>query len=370
MLTAMLMLAFSAAAAPPKPTRVPGQGRPPTVTKQMTTRLAAMGAAGIARGYERLTAGQYALAEDRFRVELEADPASPKARRGLALALAGRRNCDEALPELVALRAMAQWDVDLAVAEGNCALRGGDASRAEVAFEEAVLLDPADADAWYGLASSRMQIDDWDGFAHAIDGLEDSAWASPRAMIMSATAQAWAVRPYGGDDAWDALAALHDTLEAARGEARAALVDAYTIEGELWLDVGDPIAAEEAFGHGAARALRAPRVGALKAEATRRFGDPIEAQRLLVEGRARRGEHLVKDVVGARLAIDAGRLDEAREALATMPTDDVDVCATLWYLHRAEGASNDVLAEDEARWRRARPAPEARLEQLIPWVTR
>ncbi len=366
----MLVLAHTAVAAPPKPVRGPGMARPTTVTKQVTTHISPMGAPGIARGFERMRAGQYALAEDRFRVELEADPTSEPAKRGLALSAAGRRDCQAAIPRLVALRAEAHWDVDLAVAEGNCALRTGDVSGAEVAFEEAVLLDPVDAEAWNGLASARQQYGDWEGFAEAIEGLEASTWANPRAPIMAASAEAWAHRPYGGDDAWDALAALREVVRAAPGEARAALVDAFTIEGELWLDVGDPIAAEAAFSHGASKALRAPRVGALRAEATRRFGDPVEANRLLTEGRARRGEHLIKDVVFARLAIDEGRLDEAREALATMPGGDVDVCATVWYLHRAEGAKDDVLAKDEARWRVAGPAPEARLEQLIPWVTR
>lgn len=367
MLAAMLMLAMVAQAAPPKPSRFPGKDRT-TTTKQVTTRLTPMGQAGIARGYERLRAGQFSLAEDRFRLEFEADPTSLPAQRGLALSKAGRRACDSAFPHLEALRAVAHWDVDLAVAEGNCALRSGDTSRAVVAFEEAVLLDPVDADAWFGLASASAEAGEWDGYAKALDGLEGTTWRTPRAATMAASAQAWAFRPSGGDDAWDALAALRDTLRVQPGQARAAVVEAYTIEGELWLDLGDPIAAERAFARGAEKSLRAPRVGALRAEATRRLGYLAEAQRLLVEGRARRGDHLTKDVVLARVAIDDGRLDEARAALAELPLDHVDVCATRWYLHRAESASADVLAADEARWQRAGPAPEARLEHLIPWI--
>ena len=155
MLNAMLLLVVVASAGPPKPIRTPGQGAAPITTKQTTAHLRPMGAMGIAKGYDRLKAGQFALAEDRFRLELDADPSSVPAKRGLALAHAARRSCDEAIPELHALRVAGSWDVDLATAEGNCGLRSGDLSLSVVAFEEGVLLEPNDADAWYGLARAR-----------------------------------------------------------------------------------------------------------------------------------------------------------------------------------------------------------------------
>lgn len=371
----LLLIALSSAFAqdpnpgPPHGKPKLGAGRRPAPQAPVVTRrLTPMGDAGVKVGLKRMRSGQYNLAIDRFNLELSVDPNSTPARRGLALSLAGARRCDEALPHLVDLRHLEVWDVDMAVAEGNCALRTGDVSRAEVAFAEAALLEPTDPDAWFGLSTARAAMADWDGFPEAREGLDETAWKARRVGTLGAVSDAWAWRTVGGDDAWDALAALKDTIDVYQGEARAARVEWLTIEGELWMDLGDPITAEETFGRGATLALRAPRVGSLRAEARRRMGSPAEALEILDNGRARRGEHYVKDAVRARILADLGRVDEAEAELAALSGDLPEVAASRWYLARHRG--DDVgMARWEAAWRRLVPPPEQSLDQLIPWVT-
>lgn len=334
-------------------------------TSTSTRSLSPMGKQGVAMGEHRLAAGQYLLAAGRFELELKADPTLIRARRGLALARAGLKQCDAAVVQLQQLRAQGVWDVDLAVADGNCALRDADDSLAEAAFSEAVLVDPDSPDAWYGLAVVAVDRGDWEAYDAAVDGIDGTAARSPRARAMHALAAATAYQRLGGDDAWEALQNLWNVLDE-RTSARGGRLEAYTIEGELWLAAGNPILATRSFGEGAAQARRAPRIGSLRAEALRRTGALEEASRLFEVGRAEKGEHVTKKAILARVRTDEGNLTDARAILDDSPHAAPEILASEWYYARAMG-DQAGMARWAAKWRDTAPSPDESLDQLIPW---
>jgi Tfp pilus assembly protein PilF len=343
-----------------------GPGQPRT---HPALALSPLGTEGIERGTDRLKRGQYALAESRFRVELEANPDSIPARRGLALANAAQRSCREAAPMLASLRLDGDWDAELARAEGNCAARSGDESLARAIFEEATQLDPNDAEAWYGLVQVSMpdpaiQSSEMD-FEAALEGLSETSWTTSRVPVLVAVSAAWAAYHRGDDVEW-ALIELRRTLTSARVDTRAARVEADTLEGRLALDHGDPLDAERIFLRGLSEVKRAPRIGAWRAEALRRMGDAPEASRILESGRASRGEHWTRAVVEARVAADQGNFDAATAALAQVPEVEPEVLATRWYIaHRAgDGAAANRW---QRRWAATSAASRTNLDDLRPW---
>lgn len=347
-----------------------GGGRPvkggdkaaPKVTVER--HLKASGRAGIKMGEQRLKAGQYKLAIQRFKVELEADPTLLAAERGLALAHAGLKECDEAMPILERLRVTQVWDSDLATADGNCLLRASEDTAALAAFQEAVLFAPQDPDGWYGLAQAANELGELEIYDDAVFQLQFTTASTSRVRGMVASIDAWdAYRNGTDDDAWEALLDLQDAIAAAPRSTGAPL-DAAAIEGLLWLEVGDLDAAEEIFHQGAKRVRFATRLTALRAEALRRSGDLDAGDDLLEMGRARQTDLAIKTAVQARILVDAGDIEAAKLKLQGAPLADPDIIASYWYVARADG--NHTMMDNFAHMYAARPHGRDALDQLIP----
>jgi tetratricopeptide (TPR) repeat protein len=318
------------------------------------------GEARLVRAEARLQARQYALAIQLFDQELGEDPASARARRGLAVAWAAQQRCADALPALEALRAEGHWDAATALAEGDCRSRQGDASAAIAAWEEALVLGDA-PEALFKLAREARVIGDAEAEQTALDALAGLPDASTANML--AIAALWeAVACDGGDEAWIRLSELRRQLEA--WPSHTARVEADFVEGLLWLEAGDPSAANEALKR-AGRVARTPaRVAAWRAEALRRGGDPEAALAVYELPKAARGDLPLKLAMLARVQADLGRPDEALALLAAHPDpDDVEVLASRWYLARGDDAE---AAAWEARWGRRATAADCPLESLVP----
>ena len=361
----LALVAFAAG-----PAGLKGKNAETVLTAGTDEVLMALGPEGLRKGYERLKHGQFALAVSRFTVELAARPDSTEARRGLALALAGARRCQQALPLLEALRATSTWDAALARAEGSCAARTSEYARSAAAFAEATQLGPHDYEAWYGLVLAEVDLDNAEvphpELDAALEGLAATAWRSARVPVLVAVSEAW-MAYRRNEDPWWALEALRHTLETSRVETRAARVEAETLEGLLWLDLGDPLQADRFFRRGLRDARRAPRIGAWHAEALRRMGDTDAAEAILDHGRASMGEHWAKNIVKARLFTDLGDLTAARAEVAKAPQSAPETIATRWYIARAAG-DNDERLKQATLWSESHSPADARLEMLIPWT--
>jgi hypothetical protein len=319
----------------------------------------------ILRGEMRLQHHQWNMAIQLFRGVLADDPHSARAKRGLGVALAREKRCDEALPMLADVRATAEWSVEAAVAEGDCRERHGDLSGGLAAYEEALLLDDASGEALYKLAMTRGSAGDLPGAEAALDAIDELE--SPRAVNLRPLAEAWLAADQGGDEAWLALDELRRRIGEASLLTNTAKIEADVIEGLLWLDAGDPIAAERALSRAGAKSRVPTRASSWKAEALRRAGLHEEAAAIFERKKVELGDLPIKRAVMARIAIDQGRLADAREILAGSPPEDAEIQATAWYLARAEGDAAG-MADAEARWRRVNAARERRLEHLIPWT--
>jgi tetratricopeptide (TPR) repeat protein len=317
----------------------------------------------ILRGEMRLQRQQWNLAIDLFRRALADDPASVRAKRGLGVALSRGKRCAEALPLLADVRGTPEWTAEAAIAEGDCRERHGDVPGGLAAYEEALLLDPDSGEALYRLALTRGSSGDPAGAEAALDAID--ALESPRGAHLRPLAEAWLAADRGGDEAWLALDDLRRRV--AEAPTPSANIEADVIEGLLWLDAADPIAAERALARAGAVSRAPTRAASWRAEALRRAGLAEEAAAVFERHKVEVGDLPVKRAVMGRIAIDRGRLHEAREILAGSPPEDPEILASAWYLARAEGDAAGMAAA-EARWRRVSAARDRRLEHLIPWT--
>lgn len=272
--------------------------------------------------------GQPRRAAPAFRQHLAANPEDHEARAGLARALSAMNRCEEALIHLVRLQSTPAFSAKVAHAEAICHLRAGRHSEAIVAWEDALSMNPQLLPARYELARLLIR----EGFhieaVEQIEAIELQSVRSHRSDILKVE-----LALERGEGAWEAWGEFRDSL--GRKSSKQAVQQVHYLEGHLWLEQGDPVAAEACFGR-AVEALSAHENSVIfRAEALRRMGLPEEAREIVYRRVLRDSPFLAP--IRARVLADLGDLDAAREELALR--EDVfseDVLASRWYLARMQ----------------------------------
>lgn len=281
------------------------------------------------------------------------DAPAPNVAYGRALMKFGR--CDEALEHLWPYIGTTPFGERAALAAADCSVRLRLYDDALYFQTLAVEMRPMGQDALTQLATTLDRVGDHVSADEVIERLEsdqpdreDRSWAVKATIALS----------HGDVESFDVdLALAH--------RSGVASVTLRRMSAQLWLDLGDPIAALDLL-HGLSARMMPT---AVRAEAFRRLGELSDAERVLapLPGNSRAG--IRPDCIRARLAVDEGDLPAARELLeGWLGVDDAELAASWWYLARAEGD-----AAEEATWKaeyeRLQESPLRRLEDLTPiWV--
>lgn len=277
-------------------------------------------------------------------------------------AVAGR--CAPVVPEALLLR-HTRWATRAVLsAEASCRQRIGDAPGADVAFSEAIDLDPSDPAPWFQRALMHVRL----GWAAEL--------AEDRRHLAVVDTDGWRqdvvdawVALESGDPNVDGLihrfvSSHHCTRPGPCDAPRDAKLQVAIVACQRALDVGDPTAAE-AFARDELAITRGhARLVACRVEALRRLSRPEEALRLATRpGEDARDQPLV-DAVVARVLVDLGRLDEAQALLATAPDPlDPEVMLSRWYVATR---TDDPHAATLASWAsRLTPSAAFRIERLV-----
>jgi len=311
---------------------------------------------GLRAARVHLEAGNGRLAIKAYRDILAEHPGLPEARIGLARAMTLMGNYDAALAHLTETRGDPAWDEKASNAEGQCWLRVGDPSAAVASFEDAVTLSPGMVRGWYGLALAADEAGDRVVTERALDEL----WEAPRGGNLYALAKAWIALESGSpsfelrlDEARDQLG----TETALQPKLQLALLEA-----TRWLDVGEPDLALRALDPYEMVAPKQVRLHTTIAEAWRRLGEPEIALEAVDSYGVKAHRAPFRSAIRARILVDLGRADEARQVRYPDP-NDAEVLATRWYVARALG---DDTTDLEAKWKARNRAADRSLERLIP----
>lgn len=101
---------------------------------------------------QRYNAGDFAGALEKYQVVLKADPASTPAESGMIRSLLKLEKIDEAMATARTALAAQPNSAGLSAAMGDVQFRAGEMSPAELSYRQAIKLDPANVDAYLGLA--------------------------------------------------------------------------------------------------------------------------------------------------------------------------------------------------------------------------
>lgn len=304
-----------------------------------------------------LQAGQFRLVAAAATQVLAERPDDLAARSWLARAQAGLERCTSAREELAALRPTPVWSAGLAVAEGRCAAIAGAWADAEVAYEEAVRLDPSMVRAWMGLAEVAGARGDLVLLERSLAELAEQRRAPHAAQMARADlAQRYDLGVEGE------LMELRRTLHLERSRETAAISLALT-EAREWLRAGDPSRAYDVLEPVAEGHYTSDEVGAWLGEASRRLGWRERAAEVFESTAVARSPRAGVRILRARWLIDIGQLDAAAAELEATHGQHAPLwVATRWYLARARN-------EDGTPWEDAWgevPPGYGSLEQLVP----
>lgn len=304
----------------------------------------------------RLAGGRPLLAADMARKCLDHRPDADACERVLLRSLAAAGRCDDALPGIQARRSAYDWDAELALAEGMCLLRRGDPHTAREAFAEAISFKEKDPlyGLEYGLTSIRLgDLDEAMAAKELILQYSDADWMADALDLWAA---AWR-----GDPDLDFL--VQQGLAAGISRGRPYAVQVALIDCERWLDLGDPVQADDAARRGIKFTNQATRLLACRAEAVRRQGWIDEAWDLVSRPWNEIADTPALDAVKARILVDRGDFAEAARLLSGL-AEDPEAVAARWYLARARG---DTAAADALR-RRWTSGPRPVLRQLDAYL--
>lgn len=270
---------------------------------------------------------------------LDADPRHLSCVRVRLLTGARTGRCDAAFADVERLRATSLWSGGLAHAEGLCALRLGQRSRARAAFEEAIALD---ASTWASLGQlATLLARDGDPEAERHRHTLEAEGELDVAVIAGLAG--------GGPHDPGRAAAVHaaDAFLPPRGGLRAAFQARVC---EDWLALGDPVHAAEAAQRVPHALVKHSRLAACLAEATRREGAPHHALERLDQPWWNEVDAVALDVVRVRVLIDLGRLDDAASRLRGLPPSLDGVSASAWYLaqHLDPASGSELPAPSDA----------------------
>lgn len=237
----------------------------------LTVAIAA--AADVRLAEAELARGRPRAAAEAFRAALATDAADPRARLGLARALAVLGRCGEASPVFAELRGARGWGPKVLVAEGECHRRAGDPAAAAAAWEEAVALDPGQPAPWLQLLDLALDEGDDAAAERARSGLAELP-AGPWLVAIAEARQAVLRRHASADALLAALGRLGaDAPEVGRAHA--------VLDGIRWLQVGGCAPAADAFRRALELLPTDADAAAWRAEALRRCDEPEAAAAVL-----------------------------------------------------------------------------------------
>jgi tetratricopeptide (TPR) repeat protein len=323
--------------------------------------LPLLAAADLVTAQRLLVSGQYRAATQEFRGVIDEHPEHPGAWVGLARARAGLGDCDRTVEILSQWRHAGAYNARAALAEGWCWYRLGEMSQAQETALDVIRLKPNLGPGWYLLALASQALGDEVGWETAIEGLD----VLERGDVMIALAEGWRAMEEGDEEAL-ALAS-RELEELAKANPRSAIqAQIAMLDAQRWLDLGDPVRAEDALHDVTGQDDEQVRALLLRAEAIRRQGNSIRASRYLQSPSVRARTSPIPRAVRLRTLVDMGVLDVPRERLpeliASPHPEDV---ATGWYVARALG-DEALTARFAAEWARVNTNPDRSLEQLIP----
>lgn len=276
--------------------------------------------------------GMPMLAVDAARKCLEARPGTLDCQvvLGRAAALAGR--CEVALTALDAVRPSRRWSLTDALSEAACRQRVGDVAGARAAYQDAIGFSPTDVSIYFqrGLMEARV------GDLRALDADLTRVRSLDADPSRGDTLEAWGWVERGDARADAAIYTfVSRTAVTADPEQRMQMA---ILQCQRLLDVGDPFAAETSAREDLRISRGQPRLVACRAEAVRRQGRALDAWVMVNYAWAAPRSQPIVDAIEVRTLVDLGRLDEARDLLATLPDPrDVEAIASAWYLHTARG---------------------------------
>jgi Flp pilus assembly protein TadD len=133
----------------------------------------------LLRGRKAFHAGSFAEAVSEFRLALEAEPESVRARINLSAALAGTGDTAAAAEELIQVVAVAPRNVTARFNLGTLLASAGRHREAIAELEAAVTLRPDDEEAWMSEAKSWVALED---YGQAARRLEEASAAVPGSL--------------------------------------------------------------------------------------------------------------------------------------------------------------------------------------------
>jgi tetratricopeptide (TPR) repeat protein len=299
--------------------------------------------------------GQPRRAGPTLRKMLAENPSNHEARATFGRALTVMGRYDEALVHLRAVRPTTAWVGKIAAAEASCHMHFGRLSEAQVAYEEALWMNPQLISAQHALAILQMKQGDWFEAAGSIESIEaQGGWPFRAGVLRVELARS------KGEDPWFSYL----ELERAMGEkpGKTARQQLAVLRGQIWLDANGLERSEKAFVE--AITLVPFHEGSIlgRAETLRRLGLPQEAQ--MVAGRKVLKHSPLIHPIRARILVDLGDFSGAQEELekSNFP-HHLEAIASQWYLERAKGQSTKAV---EQAWNQARSRRKLKLSHLIP----
>lgn len=308
----------------------------------------------------KLRSGRYVMA---MRTAAQCVKNHPDALDCLAVLLRAKAalgRCEAVVEDFDRVRQSSWWDDGVAAAEGVCRLRLGEIHEALEAYNEAVGFKEHLGMQRYQRSMAALRVgavDLLEADLSDLPDLDDGEWLAPLLEVTRAYV-------LGAPEVDGLLAQLRAAPELE--DRRLAQIQLAWLDCWRWLDLGMPMEAYRAGEIAFRMAQGNPRLLSCRAEALRRGGDRSGALGALERRSQANADAVATDAIYVRALLDAGRFEEAEEALAGLPrNDDPEVVASRWY--HAVATGDEVEA---AFWRavhaRLLVPPDHTLASLMP----
>lgn len=329
MIRSFVLFALLASAAPGGPPRGKPGGGAHADLAQKTASLKPGRRPGMRLAGQALKLGSYRTAIKLYERQVAQNPdaAAPNVALGRAYGKAGR--CGKALDQLEPWVGTEPFGEAVALMASTCATRLG--LREDALYYDLVALE-AKPTSVRALTVYALDLDAYGDTVSRDEVIETLAGrVGNRADYVEAVL---AVR-HGDSELFDFLVQNRERQGESTNEYK-------SFDARLWLDLGDPQAALVRVSGLHNRTQLRP----LRAEATRRLGDPTGARQIIdakVRGQSQ-GE--LADAIRIRVLDDLGELDDAAALVEEWAdADDSDLVASRWYHARATG---DAAAQADA----------------------